>query len=231
MMDKVAAAHLVGGILAALLHREKTGKGQEVQCSLYNTGVWTIAEDIQGASLGNPLPQHDRTRTANPLWNIYRTEDDRWVQLAMIQSDLQWPGFCRALEKPELENDPRSNNTTTREKNCRELIRILDGVFATKNVQEWERRLREFDCIYSLVVTSAEVAVDPQALANGFFSEIGHPVAGAMQIINTPVKFTEDPSSIRAPGPELGQHTEEVLLDLGYGWVDIARMKDEGAIL
>ena len=231
MMDRVVASHAVAGILAALLHREKTGTGQELEFSLYHTGVWTLAEDIQAALAGFPLGRHDRTKAGNPLWNSYRAGDDRWFWLAMLQSDPSWPDFCRAIERPELENDPRFNSRETRLENCEELIRILDEVLASRNREEWEKRFRENNCIYGRVETPVEVINDPQAVANDFFAEINHPVAGKMKLVATPVKFRQNPASVRTLAPEVGQHTEEILLDLGYSWDDIARLKEQGVIL
>ena len=231
LMDRVAAADIVAGVLAALLHREKTGKGQELRCSLYHTGVWSLCWDIQGALMGIPVPKHDRTKASNPLWNTYRAKDNRWFMLVMLQADVHWPDFCRAIERPELENDPRFNNMEVREQHSEELIVILDDVFASQNMEEWERRFRENNCIYGRVATPGEVTVDPQASANEFFAEIDHPSVGHMKLVNTPVKFCQNPASVRTPAPEIGQHTEEILLDLGYGWEDISQLKEQGVIL
>ena len=231
MMDRVVASHAVAGILAALLHRERTGEGQEVEFSLYHTGVWTLAEDIQSALRGFSLGRHDRTKAGNPLWNNYRAKDDRWFWLAMLQSDPSWPDFCRAIEKPELETDPRFNTRQVRAENCAELIGIIDEVFATKNRKQWERRLRKNNCIYGRVETPEEVINDPQAIANGFFATIDHPVEGENKLVATPVKFRQNPASVRTPAPEVGQHTEEILLELGYTWDDIAQLNEQGVIL
>jgi len=231
MMDRVVGVQVVAGILAALLHRERTGQGQEIEFSLYQSGVWTLAADIQAALVGPPLPKHERARARNPLANTYRTRDDRWFQLIMLQADLQWPGFCRAIERPDLENDPRFNNMETREQHCEELIRILDEIFASRNLAEWENRFRGNDCIYGRIQSAVEVTVDPQALANDFFVEIEHPVAGRIKLVATPVKFRQNPASVRASAPEVGQHTEEILLELGYSWDDIAQLKEHRVIL
>lgn len=231
MMDRVAAAHAVAGILAAIINREKTGRGQELEFSLYHIGVWTLASDIQAALIGSPVLKHDRTRADNPLWNTYRTRDDRWFWAAMLQSDIHWPEFCQAIERPELENDPRFNTMETREQNSEELIRILDGIFASKDMEEWEKRFRANNCIYGRVQTPLEVITDPQAIANGFFAELDHPIGGKMNLVTTPVNFSQNPASIRTPAPEVGQHTEEILLELDYSWDDISQFKEERAIL
>jgi len=231
MMDRVAAAYAVAGILAALLHREKTGEGQEIEFSLYHTGVWTLASDIQSALIGLPAPKHDRTKARNPIWNTYRTKDDRWLWLSMLQSDNHWPDFCRAIGKPGLENDPRFNTMETREQNCEELVRILDETFSTKNTEEWERFLRKNNCIYARVQTPLEVTTDPQAVANDFFADMVHPIGGEMKLVTTPINFHQNPASIRTHAPEIGQHTEETLLGLDYSWDNIVELKEQGVIL
>jgi crotonobetainyl-CoA:carnitine CoA-transferase CaiB-like acyl-CoA transferase len=230
VMDRTAAPHVVAGVLAALLHREKTGKGQELEVSLFHSAVWTLALDIQGALVGSPMPKDDRTKAQNPIWNSYRTKDDRWFQLAMLQSDLSWPDFCKAIERPKLENDPRFKDMEARRENCEELIRIIDEVLASKTMDEWDRRFREHNCIYGRVQSPAEVINDPQALANDFFVDLPHP-AGKFKVVATPVKFRQNPASVKTAAPEVGQHNEEILLEMGYSWDDIAQLKEQGVIL
>ncbi len=231
MMDRVAAAHAAAGILAALLHREKTGRGQALEFSLYHIAAWVLATDIQSALMGLPIPKHDRTTAMNPIWNTYRTKDDRWFWLSMLQSDLHWPDFCRAIERPDLEKDPRFSDMEVREVNSRELIRLLDGIFVARSLTEWERRFRANNCIYGQVQSPLEVTADPQALANNFFTDIHHPLGLDMKLLNTPINFYQDPAAIKSPAPEIGQDTEAILLDLGYGWDDVARFKEQGVIL
>ena len=230
-MDRVTGAYVVAGLLAALLHRERTGEGQKIEFSLFHTGVWTLAPDIQGSLLGADIIKHDRLKPRNPLVNSYCVKDGRWLQLAMLQADLQWPGFCKALDKPELEDDSRFNSIEARMDHCEELVRLLDETFATRGRDEWEERFRKNDCIYARIQTPLEVTTDPQALANNFFAQVEHPAAEQLKVVTTPVKFCQNPATIRAPSPELGQHTEEILLELGYTWDGIAKLKDEGIIL
>lgn len=231
MMDRTAGFHLVAGILAALLNRGKTGEGQLVECSLYHSGVWTLAAGLQVSLGGLPLAIHDRSRAVNPLVNTYRTADGRWVQLAMLQSDLSWHDFCLALDRTDLENDERFGDMLLRAEHCEELVTILDGVFASKTVAEWEKRLLANDCIFSRVRTPEEVITDPQAIAAGFFAPVEHPTVGETHLIATPVSFRQRPATVRTAAPEVGQHTEELLIDLGYSWEDIARLKEMGVIL
>jgi len=231
LMDMVASMHIVAGILAALLHRRNTGIGQEMKLSLYHSAVWTEKMDIQPALMGRPFPRAGyRTKQANPLFNNYRTRDNKWFQFTMGQSDLQWPGFCRAIERPELKNDPRFKDMQAREENCEQLIQIIDEVLATKDRDEWRKRFNENGCICGLVQSPEEVIADPQALANDFFVEIDHPVAGRLKLVNTPIRFSQNPAIIKGPAPQVGQHTEEILLDLGYSWDDITGLKEQKVI-
>ena len=231
MIDRMAAGYAVAGICAALLHRDKTGQGQELELSLYHTGIWDINADIESAVIGTPFAKHDRTKAGNPLQNTYRTRDDRWIQLAMPQSDRLWPNFCRALERPELEKDPRFVSMDMRTKNCAELIRIIDGVLVLRNLDEWDGRFRAEELVFGRVQTPTEVVNDPQALASGVFADYDHPAIGKTKLITSPVNFRQNPGSIRTIAPETGQHDEEILLELGYGWDDITRLKDEWVIL
>lgn len=231
LMDRVTGGYVAAGILAALLYRERTGQGQRLDFSLYHSAVWTIATDIQGELLGFPAPKNDRTRAFSPLWNYYCTKDGRWFQLAMLQSDLYWSPFCRAIGRPDLENDPRFCNRLLREQYREELIHILDEIFTTKTWEEWEKCFEENGLIYGKVQTSTEVINDPQALANEFFVEIQHPIAGRLKLVATPVKFHLTPASIKSGAPEVGQHTEEILVELGYTWDEIVRLKEQGVIL
>ena len=230
-IDMTASIHILSGVLAALIHRQKTGKGQALELSLYHCGVWMTINDIQAALMGNSNPRSDRTKAAIPLVNTYRTRDGKWFQFNMSQSALQWPGFCRAIERPELENDPRFKDVLDREKNCKELIRIIDEILSTKNRDEWRIRFKQCDCICGLIQSPEEVVADPQALENDFFTEIDHPVAGRLKIVNTPVRFHQNPSVTKGPAPQVGQHTEEILLELGYRWDDINNLKDQKVIL
>jgi crotonobetainyl-CoA:carnitine CoA-transferase CaiB-like acyl-CoA transferase len=231
MYDRTTGMHAVAGICAALFSREKTGKGQEIELSLYHVGVYTIATDIQNALNGLPSVPNDRRTPSSPLWNSYRAGDGRWFQFAMLQADLHWHGLCVAMGRPDIETDPRFSNMHVRMEHAGELIRIMDEVFATRERSEWEQRFRANGVIYGRIEKPAEVVLDPQAHANGFFTEIDHPVTGRMKYVTMPVDFRQNPASVRSASPEVGQHNDEILRSLGYGQDDVIKLKVQGVIL
>jgi crotonobetainyl-CoA:carnitine CoA-transferase CaiB-like acyl-CoA transferase len=149
----------------------------------------------------------------------------------MLQPDPAWPGFCRAIGKPELENDPLFNTLDARSQNRQALIHIIEEVLVTRTMAEWETLFKQYNCIYGRVQTPVEVTTDPQALANNFFADVDYAGLGSIKLLTSPLIFRDYPATIRTPAPELGQHTEEILLELGYTWDDIGRLKEQGVIL
>ncbi|MBI4766201.1 MAG: CoA transferase [Deltaproteobacteria bacterium] len=231
IMDKTSAAYLVSGLLAAVIHRDRTGQGQEIDISLYHTAVWSLSTDIQAALVGRPFPRHDHAQAENPLANNYRSKDGKWFLLFNPRVEISWEELCEGLGRPDLINDQRFDTEEKRAEHNEEIIRIMDQAFATKNLNEWEPWFREKSIIYGRVQTPTEVTTDPQALVNNFFTELDYGNGAKMKVVNTPVNFHQNPAFIKGPAPELGQHTEEVLLDLGYDWDDLSKLKEDGVIL
>ena len=230
MGDHTSSLLLAGSVAMALLQRERTGQGQEIDVSLQNTGIWVLGVDMQLALAGTEPVRTSRRSVANPLWNSYRTKDDRWLMFVMLTPDAYWPRFCRAIGREELEHDPRYASMQSRNQNREELITLLDGVFAQRTLAEWSGPLDEQGCIWAPAQTLREVIDDPQVRERGAFTTIDHPVAGKMELVDTPVKFGSADVGVKGPAPELGQHTEEILLQADYTWDDIVRMRDEGMI-
>ena len=227
--DQMGAFLLAYGVLAALLARERLGVGQEVDSSHLGSMI-----ALQGLHVGisllikQELEVWPRTKAQNPLWNHYKCRDGRWIALALLQSDRYWHDFCRALHIEHLETDPRFETMDKRADHCAELISILDQVFATKTYEQWADILRENkDFIFTVVQDRSELATDPQVIANEYITEYDHPVLGKVKMVGCPVKFSKTPPAIRLPAPEFGEHTEEILLEMGYTWDDIARLKEE----
>ncbi|MCR4393641.1 MAG: CoA transferase [Dehalococcoidales bacterium] len=228
MMDIVASAHITSGLLAALYYKQKTGKGQGLELSLYHTAAWTLGLDIQTALFGHPQPKWDRKRAPNPMYTSYRCKD-RWCMMCHPTQEY-WEPFCRAIGKPEWINDPRYATMESREQHSEELVSLIDQIMATKTWAEWEVEFRKYDLIASGNQTIEEILKDEQAVQNNFYTDIEHPVVGRARLLNSPVQFSETPATIRWAAPQLGEHTEEVLLEMGYSWEEINKLKEEGVI-
>ena len=232
MGDNVTSMLIAGAVSAALVARGRTGVGQALDLSLFNTAVWMLGMDMMPAlAAGTEIPKTERCRTRNPLWNTYRTGDGLWMQLVMIQSDRFWPAFCEAISRPDLEHDPRFSHSLHREENCAELVSIIEGVMAGRDRASWEEAFTRHQLIFGRVQSVTDVVTDPQATANSFFTQVPHPLCGELRLVASPVKFSGTPAEVRTPAPELGQHTEEVLQEVaGLTWDDLVRLKEEGAI-
>jgi crotonobetainyl-CoA:carnitine CoA-transferase CaiB-like acyl-CoA transferase len=219
------------GIMVALFARERLGIGQELYTSLFHSGVWASMFDIQGALLTHRDPAEQRRDSVrNPLGNTYKTKDGRWIRLTMLQPDPYWPGFCQAIDQEELQNDPRFDSIQKRAENNIALIKIIEEAFAKRTTEEWTVRLAELGLSFGLIQKPSELANDPQARANEFFTPVNHPTYGPIELLLAPIKFSETPGTFRTPAPEFGQHTEEILLELGYSWDDISYLRDKKAV-
>jgi crotonobetainyl-CoA:carnitine CoA-transferase CaiB-like acyl-CoA transferase len=229
--DELGGMVCAWAVCATLYAREKTGKGQLVDTSLMGSLICVESLVLSApAILGQEFPREIRAEAGNPIYNHYRAKDDKWFILAHLQPDRYWPNVCRALGMPQLENDPRFNSIEARGENAKELIASMDKKFATKTRDRWFELFKREGLIYSPIQTPTEVINDPQALANSYVTWFDHPVLGRTKMVGFPWDFSQTPASIKREAPEFGQHTEEILLELGYSWNDIAQLKDEKVI-
>lgn len=231
MGDHTTAPTLLAGVLAAILERQRTGKGRLVTTSLMNMGLWVIGADVQEALASNsPLIRRSRVDAIDALINTYKTSDDKWYLLVMPDSQANWAKLCNALGQPDLITDPRFAKFEDRRAREPEVISVLDGIFARKSMAEWTPILEAHNVIFAPVREMLEAISDPQVALNDMLRTLQHPEHGPYKVLNTPVHLEDTDIGPKGPSPELGQHTEEVLLEMGYSWKDIDRFQDSGAI-
>ncbi len=231
MGDHNTGLAAAGAISAALFSRERTGKGQLVSTSLLREGVYTLSFDLATAlRFGVGLQVADRTTMGNPCINNYRDKDGRWFWIVGLEGDRHWPPLCRVAGHPEWASDPRFATPKDRAENAAALIGLLDEVFATKSRDEWaEVFATEPDMWWAPVQDLEEVMADEQVRADGGFCEV--PDGGATSLFPaSPVDFHGTPWAPRWMAPEHGQHTEEVLRELGRDDAAITELRATGAI-
>jgi crotonobetainyl-CoA:carnitine CoA-transferase CaiB-like acyl-CoA transferase len=232
MGDQTTSLALVAAIGLALYERERSGQGQQIDCSLLHTGLWVLGPDVVAATrAGQAVQRHRRGEVGNPLFNFYQAQDGKWLQLVMIQSERFWPGFCHALALEHLMAEPRFDSHMHRMQHHRELIALIEEQFRTRKREEWAQRLDRERCIWAPIQTLDDVIVDPQVQANRYLTPLRHAAHGDYYVVSAPMQFQRTPAAARGPAPEVGQHTELTLVDLGYTWEEIAVLKEQGAIL
>jgi crotonobetainyl-CoA:carnitine CoA-transferase CaiB-like acyl-CoA transferase len=215
--DRTAASNLVAGVLAALLRRARTGEGGVVDVSLLRSGTYANGNNL---ALQNFFGKRGRTRHRteheSPLYNCYRAADDRWFWLVGLEGNRHWPGVVKALGREDLSGDERFSTGKARRGHVRELIAVFDEEFAKRPLQEWAARFDAEGVWWAPVQTLAEVSADPQAEAVGAFVEQpGMGDAPPLRTVATPVSFWGVDDKPRTGAPALGEHTDEVLDELG----------------
>jgi len=222
---------LAGGIAAALLARAQSGVGQMVTTSLLRVGVFVLGWDTSATlRLGIPATPLTRTTTPNPVIDCYRAGDGRWFWLLGLQGQRHWPDLVRAVERPEWLEDPRFATLRARRDNCAALVALLDAIFVTRPLPEWGAIFDRTGMWWAPVQTTEEVIADPQAHAAGAFVDVPDGEGGTVRGVASPVDFSRTRWAPGGPSPECGQHTEEILLALGYDWEAIAGLKARGVI-
>jgi crotonobetainyl-CoA:carnitine CoA-transferase CaiB-like acyl-CoA transferase len=231
--DQMGAVMLAYGVLAALFARERHGVGQEVDASHLGSMMWLQGLSISSLLMwGFSLPRAARAKAGNPLWNHYRCADDKWIALSMLQPDRYWADFCDAIGRPELAGDERFVTLLPRSRNAQACVAILDEVFASRPRADWLDILRRHcgDFIFSVLNAPEDLPGDPQVQANDYVIEFEHPAHGKTRVLGLPVRLSETPGSVREPAPEFGQHTEQILLELGFDWDRIGELREKEVI-
>ena len=233
LVDSTGGLVVAYGIMSALFHRERTGVGQQVHASLLSVALTVMGAQLFQAAIstGRDIVRESRKEPGNPTINAYPTKDGKWFQICGIPERM-WPGLCELIGMPELQRDPRFSTLDGLVNNSGAVVSILDSFFLNKTLEECGELLDRFGIPWAPMETFGEICHDPQVLANdNMIVDFDHPMAGRVKFVGYPVEFSETPASIRRRAPELGEHTEEVLLERGYTWEDIARFKEQGAII
>jgi formyl-CoA transferase len=225
--DHATAVGIYSAIVTALYRRERTGEGSYVTTSLLAEGVWSAGVSIQAALCGATFSGlHDRSHPASAATNVYRAADGTWFVLALTPD--KWADAAKAIGRPDLLTDPRFSDPAKVAANRQELVAILDEAFGAQPMAHWYEALNGFT--FGAVRGPQEVINDPQLKAN----DIVVPLEGAggklTSTISSPIQVHGVAKVPARRAPDLGEHTEEVLHDLGFDAKGIEDLRTSGAV-
>ena len=227
--DRATAMTLVAAILLGLRQRDRTGKGCWVGTSLYANGVWSNGTSAAGALVGAHLPPRQAPdKPRNALTNLYRTRDDRWLQLLLVRDDRLWPVLCKAIDRPDLLDDPRFAERADRRARSLELVNELMPVFAARTYAEWEQVFAGTGIPFGVIGRLADVVDDEQAGHAGIFADTANP--DVPRTVNNPIRLGFAQPRKAGPPPAVGQHNEEILREAGFAAAEIDALKKSGAL-
>jgi crotonobetainyl-CoA:carnitine CoA-transferase CaiB-like acyl-CoA transferase len=227
--DTVGGLALASGIAAALVGRNASGQGSLVDTSLLGVSAWQMYAAYEFVDvLGVDPRMPTQPAPVSPVGGIYQVAEGRSIALAVsLNESKKWPDFCHVLGHPEwVEQYP---DFESRREHSKELVARIREVFLTRTLSEWCEALMAADCACAPYATPAEVISDPQMTANGYL--IRHATDPDRFLVSSPAQHDEQPVVARSAAPEVGAHTEEVLLELGYRWDDLDALKSCGAII
>ncbi|HWR06970.1 CaiB/BaiF CoA-transferase family protein [Sporomusa sp.] len=227
--DLAVGTILCGGISTALLKREKTGKGEKVSISLFGASVWLAGLMITSTQSRYQNKYPKERLEGNPMVIPYKTKDGEWVFLTVIEYDRYWPALCKVIEREDLITDARFKTRLDMLNNRAALIPILEEAFETKDIAEWLTRLREADIVHVRLQHLREIENDQQAWANDYLYENTFANGAKAILPSSPIQWAEAGALPRQSGPLLGEHTQELLEELGYTQEQIEELKNQRA--
>jgi len=227
--DHATATTLYAAIVTALYVRATTGKGGHVSTSLIANGIWAAGAWVEGGlNGGHFFPQHDRKSPPNALLNPYRTSDNRWILLVAAQRK-DWPGFAKAIGKPELLEDPRFTDEN-RTSNAAALVEILDPLFASQPLSYWKQTLDAGRVIFGVVQIAHEIINDPQLAANDIVVPLDIPGRPGTRTVSNPIQIVGSEKVKPRLAAQLGEHSNEILEELGFDATEIDSLNTSGTV-
>ncbi len=230
--DTISGTNLAGGIAAALFARERTGEPSVVDVSLLGSGLWSMGMGIASSLLAGRAWEGAPTGTTasvNPLSHLYRTSDDRYLSLVMLQPTRYWADVCHHLDRPDLADDPRFQTADDIQANHAEAMALFQAVIGTQPLAHWAARFATLSGPWAPVQDTLQVADDAQIRSNDYLVSVEADDGSTYALVASPVQFDEQVPALRR-APTFAEHTDQVLEDLGLDWDRILELKVAGAV-
>ena len=230
--DHAASLGMAAGLLGALNHQRDTGKGEYVLVSLFGTAVWLNSLMLVPVQYGDTWPK-SRYAPATPISNTYVCADGEMVTLAVLDYARDWPKFCKVIEREDLTDvkEYRDAIEVRKPENNEALVKILLDVFKTRDRAYWLQRLKEHDIPFSKAQHMREVIDDQLAWENGYLTKFTFDNGHESAVPNIPIQFGGNVASPCRRAPDIGQHTREILAEMGYDAEKIQRFLDAKAVV
>lgn len=231
VLDQATAIAASHAILTALFVRERRGIGQEIHVSLYSTALWLQHPNMvlaTGISVDPCMPS--KRNQHSPLRNRFCCKDGKWIIGAHHPEEKYWATFCKAVGQESILLDDKYTDEAGRPVIGNGLIEFFDEIFARKTSDEWMEIFQQKELMFCPVLHISEVENDPQALVNDYVVPFDHPVLGTINIPGYPIHFSENSAGTSLPAPAIGEHTDEILKDIGYSSEDIFKMKTDNIV-
>ena len=232
--DSLGGMTIAGGVAAALLKRERTGEPSVVDVSLLSVAAWATALSIGNALLVGEDPVREAVdgpvhKRFNPIVGTFRTSDDRFINLTMLQPGRYWADICRHIDREEMIEDARFAEAEQLMANAAEAGAIVAEAIAAKPFEHWVERFATLEGQWSPVQTPLEVAADPQIRANGYILSVTDGQGERRELVASPVQFDETPFEI-SRAPQFAEHTDDIVRSLGRSDDELIQLKIDGAI-
>ncbi len=231
MLDQATAIAISHAIITALFTKERQGIGQEVHASLYGSSLWLQHVNLMLANALSINPCFSsEANTPSPLRDAFCCKDGKWIMGTHHPEEKYWFAFCHATGRSDLLDNPEYTDTARRPVNYQELRKIFGQVFAEKPLSEWVEILQSHSLMFVPVQRIGDVKNDPQAQINEYVKSFDYKGIGNIDIPGYPIHFSASQAGFKTPAPEMGEHTDQIMTEMGYSKDYISRLREQDII-